>query len=1500
MVSNEQESGGRAGAGKSMEQWLREAVLADPATAEGQGLRASVGAMHMEQARALILRSANAPADEAMALREAARKSLAGALLAGRVHLETAPAVAAPAVACLLDPPPGAPTGVMAAATALGAHVVWTEPNAYGESVSYKLDVSPPPLLPVIAVNGAEAQVAGLAPGNVYSFTVTATNADGTGPASMASNTVKVGAPTPTAPGGLVAMESGAGVSLSWTAGAGGGALTAQVVRAYDAAKPGVALAEQKLDGAARQATFPALAKGSYVFGVRPYSEGGFGPEAQSAAFQHTPAPVVVTPNPYVPPPLPGADSLMLFDLGDAVSSVLDPTALRRRMMPIVDKATQWRYDHLKGLAVTAARDTVGYDQLLAQMMQMTLGKVVGAQSALNAVLPELIDGIGKTASVVENLAASDLVKGVVKKVGDAAASLLALEGLIHFLIDKQPLAFWTGLFDGLISDIAHFDRDLTDTNKFLHDYFDGAGAELINTIKGLVTRIDSTVHDTLKPLRCSVAQLSADVQQGLKMILNELEETVVSATAPFTGPDGTTVKQFFGNSSGLMAVTAVVDEVTKAIDTLEGQLRDLLDAALQDPRDLCVSLIKAFIVYPILGILVVSFAGGPIAAGILGAIVCVAGVELIRLVARWLTGPLNGVLNDAENALIDTVKELQDVLQKVVDLVPKSLAKLEYVAASLAGLAHLLPQAFLKDVAQLIGGARRALLSQATELALSAERALGLENATAFDILKPGYESKLFQAPDLPGGTDPTLFAGAALLRDFNLLDHARTGLLNAKETTVTLRLSLFKMLGGLGNPATFTGDAAKLFQTFLKGGPLLLKLDEKTLIEQGFPGLYRALVVDVKPVGLLAAASSAVPILPAGIPLTITHLGASRIRVKRHANPSAPPIALPDVLRLSGEAVKSLIASPDKDDGTGGNTGPLLLAFVDELVATLVPQGLDPTKVDFVHDTPVVDPGQVQSQSGMRFDPTVVYRDQLIQRLRDLTQQLLTRRLSNLLDPVVAVGEVSRQVAFMMDYGNPHGYPVFGYPGEIGSIATNDDAGRQRLRDLIKQECLGQLDSVSRQGSYIYKDQFGAARALRALLSPTIDAGRELEMPKWAARVAKWGGARFDRERDPQIESLGFVTLVQDFAEESAAFNLLPDISSGLTGALGGVAAGFLAANPARGADPVTQPVQYRPFENRGVEGEWLLNLESPLNPGSLIDLLLEVTVRGCYDDALGAAVKASRQQSGQLLARAEAVASAANKTLRMPGSLPVWDTGTGPVRTIHFSLRAHREKLLQSVNAALDALGTNPDTVDGLKLDRKLAIPLRFDEALKGIGVNPINSFALQFHNSQSGLSMDLLHGLLAVTPADLGLGADDPASMGQVEAVSFAVIPSGKLSDGHTRVPVLQDFQCDKALLPLLPQLDPSNKLEYQGPPQATPAAGNDDKALRKLVPQKLLYIARTPAAAPVSLASVFNDAAKLTLNFGDALQNGHIHDVIFSLSVRRPLPQLTVSSSVIGI
>jgi hypothetical protein len=87
--------------------------------------------------------------------------------------------------------PPAAPTSVVATAGSAQASVAFAAPANTGGSaiVGYTVTTSPPDVAPV---NGASSPIVvnGLTNGQAYTFTVTADNVAGTGPASQASNSV--------------------------------------------------------------------------------------------------------------------------------------------------------------------------------------------------------------------------------------------------------------------------------------------------------------------------------------------------------------------------------------------------------------------------------------------------------------------------------------------------------------------------------------------------------------------------------------------------------------------------------------------------------------------------------------------------------------------------------------------------------------------------------------------------------------------------------------------------------------------------------------------------------------------------------------------------------------------------------------------------------------------------------------------------------------------------------------------------------------------------------------------------------------------------------------------------------------------------------------------------------------------------------------------------------------------------------------------------------------
>jgi titin len=184
---------------------------------------------------------------------------------------------------------PLAPTGASAVRGNMQATVSWTAPSSDNGSAitSYTVTGSPGGTA-VVAAPATSVAVTGLTNGTSYTFQVTATNANGTGPASASSNAV-IPATAPGSPTAVAATGGDASAAVMWTppASNGGSAITGYTVTSA----PGGITASAA--GNVTSATVSGLTNGTgYTFTVTATNVAGTGlPSAPSNMV--TPAPTV-------------------------------------------------------------------------------------------------------------------------------------------------------------------------------------------------------------------------------------------------------------------------------------------------------------------------------------------------------------------------------------------------------------------------------------------------------------------------------------------------------------------------------------------------------------------------------------------------------------------------------------------------------------------------------------------------------------------------------------------------------------------------------------------------------------------------------------------------------------------------------------------------------------------------------------------------------------------------------------------------------------------------------------------------------------------------------------------------------------------------------------------------------------------------------------------------------------------------------------------------------
>ena len=201
-------------------------------------------------------------------------------------------------------PVPDAPKGMIATRGNASATVTWTAPANNGSPISLYTVTSAPGGKKCTSALALSCSVSGLANGTSYTFTVTATNAIGTGVSSLPSNAVTPAA-APGAPTGVKALAYDASALVSWSApAANGSAITGYTV----ASSPG---GKSCTTTGALSCTVPGLVNGTpYTFTVKATNGVGTG-SASAPSNTVTPARV---------PGAPGGVTATGLDLSARVS----------------------------------------------------------------------------------------------------------------------------------------------------------------------------------------------------------------------------------------------------------------------------------------------------------------------------------------------------------------------------------------------------------------------------------------------------------------------------------------------------------------------------------------------------------------------------------------------------------------------------------------------------------------------------------------------------------------------------------------------------------------------------------------------------------------------------------------------------------------------------------------------------------------------------------------------------------------------------------------------------------------------------------------------------------------------------------------------------------------------------------------------------------------------------------------------------------------------------
>jgi hypothetical protein len=1063
-----------------------------------------------------------------------------------------------------------------------------------------------------------------------------------------------LGIPTavPAAPTNVIAAAGNASALVNWTP-------PLQAVDTYTIT-PFIGTTPQTTVSSGGLTSFvlvPSLVNGqTYTFKVKATNIFGTSPDSlpSNAVTPGVPS----TSTPFLPaiPPLTSFPVLQLDPASETARALLSEAT---RI------GAKWRFEYLKAQAIRAAQESLAYETHNTRLMQMTIATAAAAEEIFNATLLDAAARLDEIDSTVAQLSSMPTIDELVDPLSDAASDALLLPRLLLFLARTSPIGFWLGMFEAMISDLASVflsDTDFSRTKRFLKKAFDddidGLKAGVQQAVNDVLQRLDDEVDKMIAPLKAAIAEVIGGTSQAMAAVFEAYDMPLLMN--PPRAPSTFDVADVDPLQERAQELTSAVEQQA---DRLKQEIRARLAPliATVPSSDKFALIAFTYLVVPIIGFLAISLAGGPFSAALLAAIVLIAAQELIRLLLKWLTGPLLKKVEEVRKLANELIAKLNRLFATQADLARNLSPELilEILSNQMRELRDLVPEEFLREVSALLQAARDVVLRDGLELAMAAEQSLGIEHGTAFDVIRDRYLSSLPQATQLPAGTDPSLFAGAALLRDIGRLEQQRTSLQDGRETEFPIRLSLFRLLGG--NPAAPLVTPGE-FARFLSTREAVVQLTEGDLIDDRYPGIYRALIKEIRISGILKTTPLAA--LTGGIPISVTHLGESRTRVKRNANPFAPPLKLPECVHLTEDDFALLAADQaalEKAVEHAFATVPRATRAI--YLWALILGGAEAVGQQFQRACLEFVPAAVEQRISAELDvcgfvDPASCRERTAEILRSMTWAHVV---------AAALSDVTAANLFQVP-------PLSVFAGAITVVA-------QAIRTGV---------------------QFSTN--LRPSLEETAREAYRAAVEAFQHRIGKWGGATLEEDPDPHVRSLGFATLVRAQEPETAVFSLFAEP------AVAPIRADApLATNegPPLGATPT---LQYRPFENRGIDGRLLIRLE----PGAdglaqvsdeLSDIVLEIVVRGLHDKDLASTVRASRRQRRGLLSLAGRL-PVPPRTIVIPGTRPEVHAATGELRTVHFSLRAQRDRAIDTWTTALQLDPALVPTIAGLGALTRLA--------------------------------------------------------------------------------------------------------------------------------------------------------------------------------------------------